>query len=68
MALWSKTEAIRLKKQINTCIYLPFLREINVFLRQDGKDLVEDLIWFSLAGQSHVVLDLKEMHAWRVVV
>lgn len=39
-------------------IFLPLLCEINVFLRQDGEDLVEDLVWIGLTGQSNVVLCL----------
>lgn len=49
-------------------LYLPFLCEINVFLRQDGEDLVQDLVRVGLTGQSHVVLDLTETYARRGVV
>lgn len=47
-----------LKKGI-TCVILPFLCEINIFLRQDGEDLVQDLVWVGLAGQSNIVLCLE---------
>lgn len=41
-------------------IFLPFLCEIYIFLRQDGEDLVKDLVWVGLTGQSNVVLCLVE--------
>jgi len=42
------------------CVSLPLLREVNVLLRQDGQDLVQDLVWIGLIGQSHVILSLEE--------
>lgn len=39
-------------------VFSPLLCEVNVFLRQDGEDLVEDLVWIGLSGQSNVVLRL----------
>lgn len=39
-------------------VFLPFLCEIDVFLRQDGQDLVKDLVRVGLTGQSNVVLRL----------
>jgi len=41
-------------------VFSPFLCEINIFLRQDGQDLVQDLVWVGLTGQSNVVLRLGE--------
>lgn len=40
--------------------FLPFLCEIYIFLRQDGEDLVKDLVWVGLTGQSNIVLCLVE--------
>lgn len=48
-----------IKKQDNTS-FLPLLCEINIFLWQDGEDLVQDLVWVGLTGQSNVVLCLAE--------
>lgn len=49
-----------LKKDVETgCFFLPFLCEVDVFLRQDGQDLVEHLVRVGLAGQSDVVLRLE---------
>lgn len=48
-----------IKKQDNNS-FLPLLCEINVFLWQDGEDLVQDLVWVGLTGQSNVVLCLAE--------
>ncbi len=41
-------------------IFLPLLCEIDLFLWQDGEDLVKDLVWVGLAGQGNVVLHLEE--------
>ena len=40
-------------------VLLPFLCEINVFLWQDGQDLVKNLVWVGLTGQSNVILRLQ---------
>lgn len=42
------------------CVLLPFLCESDIFLWQNGKDLVKNLVWVGLTGQSNVVLWLKE--------
>lgn len=41
-----------------SCAFLPFLCEIDIFLWQDGEDLVKDLVWVGLTSQSNVVLRL----------
>lgn len=46
------------KEDLFIFIFLPFLCEVDVFLRQDGEDLVKDLVRVGLTGQSHVVLRL----------
>lgn len=41
-------------------VLLPFLCKVNVFLRQDGENLVKHLVWVCLTSQSHIVLCLEE--------
>lgn len=55
-----KDSGEKVNEERGICVFLPFLREFDVFLWQDGEDLVQHLVRVGLTCQSHVVLSLEE--------